>query len=59
MKLYLEHKFEMILDINSADFRDRLSTHVERPTIIRRVLKNNHKFFYGEIADETLLEFGE
>ncbi len=53
MKLFLEHKFETILDINPSEFKDRLSTHVERPTIMRRILKKKQKFFYGEVADET------
>ena len=43
----------MILYINPSDFRDRLSTHVEKPTIIRRILRKNQKLFYGEVADET------
>jgi len=53
MRLFLEHKFETILNINPSDFRDRLSTHVEKPTIIRRILRKNQKLFYGEVADET------
>ena len=53
MKLYLEHEFETIFEIDPSDFRDRLIAHVEKPTIIRRILKNREKVFYGEVTDET------
>ena len=51
MKLFLEHKFETTFDINPSDFKDRLSSHVERPTILKFIRIKKQKFFYGEVAD--------
>ncbi len=52
MTLFLKHTFDATFDLNPAEFRKKLSSHVMKPTLFNAFRLKKGRTFYGEINDE-------
>ena len=52
MALFLKHTFEATFDLDPVEFKEKLSSHVMKPTLSKALKLKKEKSFFGEINDE-------